>query len=359
MAEMRILHFCGSLKGGPLTALAEWTSHQLATGHTVGLVYSPARDPVGSFKDTLPPQVQLISLDVHREIDPVSDFAATRKLTRLLRQMRPDVLHLHSSKAGAIGRVAARLAGVPAIYSTHSISYLRTDVSVAMRVIFYAMEWLLGFVGTVSVACSPSELQAMRFIPGRKIVIPNGIDLDALPQPAVTPPHQGLDIVLCGRITVQKNPRLACAIAAASPPEWRWTWLGSGEMEDVVREGGRIAVAGWLPRPDVLARLGAADVIVHTSSWEGMPIAMLEAMALGRPVVATDVVGNRDLVEPGKTGFVARDVAGVLRALCTLEKSPSLRQAMGEAARARVATDYNQTRLAARWMQLYESLRRH
>jgi glycosyltransferase involved in cell wall biosynthesis len=355
---MRILHFCGSLKGGPLSALAEWTRQQLAAGHSVALVHSPARDPVDSFQHILPPQVELIPLDVHREIDPVSDFVATRELTRWLRRMRPDVLHLHSSKAGAIGRVAARLAGVPAIYSTHSISYLRTDVSLATRVVFYALEWLLGLVGTISVACSPSELEAMRFIPGRKIVIPNGIDITSLPLPAVTPPHAGMDIVLCGRITVQKNPQLACAIAAASPPEWRWTWLGSGELEDVLREQGRIAIAGWLPRAQALARLAAADVMVHTSSWEGMPIAMLEAMALTRPVVATDVVGSRDLVEPGQTGFVAHDVPSFLRALETLAGSPSLRQAMGETARARVARDYDQTMLGERWLQLYEDLRR-
>lgn len=198
----------------------------------------------------------------------------------------------------------------------------------------------------------------MRLIPGRKMVIPNGVNLATLPQPVPAPHGAGLDIVLCGRITAQKNPELACAIAETSPPDWRWTWLGGGDLEDLVRARSRIAVTGWLPRSEALARLAAADVVVHTSSWEGMPIALLEAMALGLPAVVTDVVGNRDLVEPGKTGFVCREAEDFLRALGALAKGPALRHAMGAAARARVAQTYDQDRLEQRWTALYDRLRR-
>lgn len=93
--------------------------------------------------------------------------------------------------------------------------------------------------------------------------------------------------------------------------------------------------------------------MVHTSSWEGMPIAMLEAMALGLPVVATDVVGNRDLVRPGETGYVARDVEEFLKALQKLAETPALRRKMGDAARAAVIQEYDQDQLAKRWQALY------
>src|SRR6185312_8614205 len=127
----------------------------------------------------------------------------------------PDILHLHSSKAGAVGRVAARLARIPAIYSTHGVAFLRTDVGLATRALFYGAEFLLGLVGTVTVACSASELAAMRHIPGRKIAIPNGVNLADLPPPEPKRPRAGMDIVLCGRITAQKNPELANRVAAA------------------------------------------------------------------------------------------------------------------------------------------------
>lgn len=350
---MKIVHFCGALMGGPLSAIAEWTRQQAAAGHEIALIYSPLRDPLDSFRGALPPDIALIPLDVGREINPRGDIAAARKLAAWLKQAKPDILHLHSSKAGAIGRVAAWLAGVPAIYSTHSIAFLRTDVGLPTRMLFFAMEWLLGLIGTATVACSPSELKAIRLIPGRKLVIPNGIDMAAMPAPRMTDDHPGLEIVLCGRITMQKSPSLACAIADASPPAWRWTWLGGGDLEEMVRRRGRIAVAGWLPRSEVLARMGGADVMVHTSSWEGMPIAMLEAMALGLPVVATDVVGNRDLVRPGETGYVARDVEEFLKALQKLAETPALRRKMGDAARAAVIQEYDQDQLAKRWQALY------
>lgn len=353
---MHILHFCGALKGGPLSVIAEWTRQQLAAGLKVTLIYSPARDPLPSFRDDLADGIELIPLEVHREIDLASDIAAVYALTRLLKRLRPDILHVHSSKAGAVGRAAARLAGVPVIYSTHGVSFLRTDIGRLISALFYALEWFLGLLGNVTVACSPSELNAMRRIPGRKIAIPNGIDMTTIPPRSPERQHQGLEIALCGRITAQKNPQLACAIAEASPPEWRWTWLGGGDLEDKVRTHGRINVAGWLSRAEVLTKLGTADVMVHTSSWEGLPIAVLEGMALGLPVVVTDVVGNRDLIQTGKNGFVARNVLEFLTALETLAENPQLRRTMGEAGRARVMREYDQDRLRTRWLGLYEEI---
>jgi len=354
---MYIVHFCGALKGGPLSAIAEWTRQQIIAGHRVSLVYSPLRDPVESFRGDLDARIGLIPLDVRREIDPAGDYRACRRLATILRQIRPDVLHLHSSKAGAIGRVAAWRVGVPAIYSTHGMAYLRTDVGWATRAMFYGLECLLGLSGATTVACSPSELRSMRFIPGAKMDIPNGVDLATLPAPVPAPPHEGLDILLCGRITTQKNPELACRIAALSPPSWRWTWLGGGELEGLVQAGGRITVTGWIPRAEALARLKAGDVMVHTSSWEGMPIAVLEAMALGLPIVATNVVGNSDLVDPGKTGFIADDVTGFIAALTQLAASSELRQRMGREGRERVAENFDQATLSARWMALYGDVR--
>jgi glycosyltransferase involved in cell wall biosynthesis len=355
---MHIVHFCGALKGGPLSAIAGWTRQQIIAGHRVSLVYSPLRDPVESYRGDLDPRIALIPLDVRREIDPIGDYRACCALATILRQIKPDVLHLHSSKAGAIGRVAAWLVGIPAIYSTHGMAYLRTDVGWATRALFYGLEWLLGLSGTTTVACSPSELRSMRFIPGAKMDIPNGIDLATLPAPIPAASRDGFNILLCGRITAQKNPELACRIAALSLPSWRWTWLGGGELGGLVQAGGRITVTGWIPRAEALARLQAGDVMVHTSSWEGMPIAVLEAMALGLPVVATNVVGNSDLVVHGKTGFVADDVAGFIAALTQLAGARELRQRMGQEGRRRVAEDFNQAKLSTRWMALYDELRR-
>jgi glycosyltransferase involved in cell wall biosynthesis len=353
---MHIVHIAGALMGGPLSAITEWTRLQVKAGHRVSLIYSPLRDPVESFRAALPAEVALYPLDMRRDIHPIADFRATRATAKLLRSLHPDIVHMHSSKAGALGRIAAWLTHTPSVYSPHGLAYLRTDVGILTRAFYFMLEWLLGLAGTVTVACSPSELEAMRSIPGAKTFIPNGIDFAALrPATAITA-RTKLRIVLCGRITAQKNPLLACAIAQASPPDWHWAWLGDGDMRDSVEHAGRIEVLGWTPRSEALDRLSASDVMVTTSSWEGMPIAVLEAMALGLPVVATDAVGNRDLIRSGENGFIATDVAGFLRALNCLAQSPELRRAMGEAGRQRVLNEYDQDKLGARWINLYARL---
>ncbi len=353
---MHIVHIAGALMGGPLSAITEWTRLQVKAGHRVSLIYSPLRDPVESFRAALPAEVALYALEMRRDIHPIADFRATLAMAKLLHSLRPDIVHLHSSKAGALGRIAAWLAHAPSIYSPHGLAYLRTDVGILTRAFYFTLEWLLGLVGTVTVACSPSELEAMHGIPGGKTVIPNGVDLAALRPTTEITARTGLRIVLCGRITAQKNPQLACAIARASPPDWHWAWLGDGDMRDDVERAGCIEVLGWMPRSEALARLSASDVMVTTSSWEGMPIAVIEAMALGLPVVATDAVGNRDLIRSGENGFIATDVPGFLRALNCLAQSPELRHGMGNAGRQRVLNEYDQDKLGARWINLYARL---
>jgi glycosyltransferase involved in cell wall biosynthesis len=355
---MHIVHVACALKGGPLTVVVELGRHQIAAGHKVSLVYSPLRDPAESFRGDLSPEIELCSIDTPREIDPVGDLRAALNLTRLFRTLRPDIVHLHSSKAGAIGRIAARMAGVPAIYSPHGISYLRTDVAPATRAFYFALEWILGLAGTVTAASSPSELEALRPIPGQKAMIPNAINLGTLqPKDHDEAPTSELQIVLYSRITAQKNPNLACEIAEMSPPSWRWFWLGDGELRDIVRRSGRIEILGWMPHAAALSRLRSADILVHTSTWEGMPMGVLECMALGLPVVATGAIGTRDLILPGVTGFIANDAPTFLSALQTLANSQLLRRRLGGAGRLRVTHDFDPVALAARWANLYAQVR--
>ena len=141
-----------------------------------------------------------------------------------------------------------------------------------------------------------------------------------------------------------------------SPKDWNWLWLGDGELRNTLDRSGRIAVSGWLPRSDALDLLSGSDVMVHTSSWEGMPIAILESMALKVPVVATDIPGNRDLIVPGETGFLAGDAASFLAALTTLASLNDLRRRMGDAGRSRVVQEFDFAKLGSRWIELYARL---
>lgn len=355
---MHIMHVAGALRGGPIRAIADWTSTQVRFGHKVSLVYSLSRDPIETFRGELSSEIKLHGIDMPREIVWRLDLKACRDLIALIRHVRPDVIHLHSSKAGAVGRVAARICNVPSVYSPHGLSYLRTDVGRPSRALYFALEYCGAMIGSCTVACSPSERDKLRWIPGYKGMIPNGIALDELPSLGVEDRqlNDAVNVIICGRIAAQKDPELACEIAAASPPHWRWHWIGDGEMREAVEKGGRIQVLGWLPREQVLDHMRRADILVHTSKWEGMPIAILEGMALGLPIVASNGTGTSDLIVAGETGYLAASVQEFRSALNRLAASADLRRRMGLAGRDRVEEVFDQRKLSVRWLEVYKCL---
>jgi glycosyltransferase involved in cell wall biosynthesis len=117
----------------------------------------------------------------------------------------------------------------------------------------------------------------------------------------------------------------------------RVVWLGGGEpeAEDELRRCG-VEVTGWLPHAKLLELLAGLDIYVQSSRWEGLPVAVMEAMATGLPVVATDIVGNRDLVDHGRTGWLAKSEDELVAGVALLAQDAALRLSWGRAAREHV-----------------------
>jgi glycosyltransferase involved in cell wall biosynthesis len=137
--------------------------------------------------------------------------------------------------------------------------------------------------------------------------------------------------------------------------EFVWIGGGSAEAEAELRRSPNVAVTGWIPREEALERLAEADVYLQTSQWEGMPLSVIEAMAAGIPVVVTDIVGNRDLVVPGVTGFVGRtaeELVGSIRRLCL---DDTLRRTLGQQAADLAVKRFSLPRFVDDWRQAYES----
>jgi glycosyltransferase involved in cell wall biosynthesis len=134
----------------------------------------------------------------------------------------------------------------------------------------------------------------------------------------------------------------------------RFHWIGGGEPEGVAAlEAAGVDVTGWLRRPDALAALSRMDVCLHATRWEGMPVALIEAQVAGLPAVTTDVVGNRDVVRHGETGFVASTPEGVADALSRLIADPSLRARLGRRAREVALVRFSLERLLDDYERLY------
>jgi glycosyltransferase involved in cell wall biosynthesis len=312
-----------------------------------------------------------------RSIRPIADLRSAVAIARVIRRFRPDVIHTHLSKAGLLGRpVALATSRAVRIHTFHGTVFGGYFGATASGAIARA-ERLLGHRSDAIVALSDrqrDELVDMRIAPAARImVVPLGLDLerfatardDAARQSARSMlgiPADALVIVAIGRLVpIKRLERLidAFAVVAGRVPGSLLYLVGDGSERVTLQA--RVSAAGLLDRVTFVGWSGSTpdwyagtDVVALTSDREGTPLALIEAAAAGRPVVATDVGGVADVVADGSTGFVVptSSVEALADRLTQLALDPDLRLAMGREAPAH-AIRYSADRLVADLDRLY------
>lgn len=287
----------------------------------------------------------------------LNNICGVPKLVKIIKTEQPCAVHLHSSKAGFSGRLACKLAGsYNVFYNPHGFSFLRTDVSGLTRKVFYCLEFIASKFGGTLVASSQGEFNLAKKYSSKVVKIENFIDVDALDRIRITSEPKSTKqpmIGITGRITAARNPEMFGQIAERLP-EMSFTWFGYA-LDRKPPSANNITITGFLPREEVLSRLPQLDVYIQTSLWEGMPIAVLEAMALGRPVVATDIIGNNDLIDHGKTGFLEKTVDDFVKRIRELIEDDDLRKRIGTAAAEYVKKHHDLALAIKRYSELYLS----
>jgi glycosyltransferase involved in cell wall biosynthesis len=296
--------------------------------------------------------------DLVRPISPLRDLRAFLDLKRLFREERPSIVHTHSSKAGILGRLAARSAGVPAIvHSIHGWGFHPGQHPIA-RAFFVSLERRAAGATSAFIAVSEASLRQgieMKILDARRArVLHSGIRLrdfrpagpgERAAAPWPRPPAGGATVGMIACFKPQKAPldfvRVAAEVIAAEPTV-RFVLVGDGELrgaiEELIRErgiGGSVTLLGW--RRDVPDLMRSFDILLHTSRWEGLPRVFPEAMASGIPIVATRVDGAPEAIVEGVNGRLREpgDVAGLAAAVLELARDPAMRRRMGEAGLAR------------------------
>ncbi len=321
--------------------------------------------------------------ELHREISLVRDALAVVRLARLIRRERPHILHTHTAKAGAIGRVAALLAGParpPIVVHTFHGHVLRGYFGPFRTGIFRSLERWLARVSTALVAVSPEvrdDLVALGVAPREKFaVIRLGIELEDRVQAApgaraetrrllgVSPDRfmvgwigrmtgvKRTDDVLSTLKVLRERGVDACLCMVGDGPDRE-------QVERRASELGIVRHCLFLGYQEQVAPFYAAfDAVVLPSGNEGTPVSAIEALAAGRPVVATCVGGVPDVVRDGEDGFLVEPaaVAELAERLERLASDPALRARMGEAGRARVLPRYAVARLVDDVDRFYRSL---
>ena len=339
----RIVHVSESLATGVLTVLSALVRAQTRDGHDVTLMGSQLRrDTPPAWRDELPLGLRFVDLPMQREIRPRDDLRGVVRLWKELHACKPDVVHLHSSKAGALGRVACLPSRATVVYQPHGLPYLRRDVSRTSRLTYEWIERLLSVLGGTVVACSEGERAALDgVVPrSRSAVVVNGIDLSAVPLANVDAGR--VRIGTSGRISSQKRPEFFAEVARRMRHAADFVWIGDGDeagKERLLHEG--VHVTGWRTRDESLREISGLQVYIQTSAWEGMPVSVIEAMAAGLPIVATDVVGNRDLLANTSAGVLVETPEAMASALALLVESAHCRKVAGVAARERAQRLYS------------------
>ena len=324
---------------------------------------------------------------LRRELSPANDYTAFVRVSAILREFRPHIIHTHMAKAGAIGRAAAALYNRSArpsararVVHTYHGHVLEGYFSPAKTALFVAIERRLAHVTDRIVAISPAigdELLREHHIGSAEQyrVVPLGFELSALTAiddsaRAAARQSLGIDrnahvVSTVGRLTAIKQHDLfleAARLIANDDPSAIFLIAGDGELraalEATARDfglGDRVRFLGW--RRDLTTIYGASDVFLLTSRNEGTPVALIEALAAGLPGVSTDVGGVRDVLR-ADTGTVVPfgDAAGLAGAVTQFLADANRRRAAGEHGRASVIARYGIDRLVDDVDALYRDL---
>ncbi len=291
-----------------------------------------------------------------REIAPGRDWRAGAELRAVVERVRPDLIHAHASKAGALARLAFPSGRVPVVYSPRGYGFLRRDKGPPGRAVFWTLERLLGTLPHITVGCGLGEYDLARGVSRRAVLIPNMINPADFTEAASARPdaRAPLRIAMAGGIRPQKNFPLFCAVAEACRARgYHFLWIGDGDVPPGQVVPPNVEITGWLGRAEVLRAMAGCHVYMQTSLWEGLPIALLEGMVLGLAVLAHPAVGNTELVIEGANGFLCQEPATFVQALDQLDRDRALLAAMGTASARQALQNHAADRIADRWLSLY------
>lgn len=293
-----------------------------------------------------------------RSIHPLKDFRALRELYSILKRLKQrglvDAVHLHSSKSGLLGRAACRMAGIKnVVYTPHGAPFFSGN-NVFSNFLYEQLEKLgNGFGGRV-ICCSESEGEEYEKIGIEASYVNNGICLKST-VPLFPPREKGkFRIITCSRIVPQKNPALFNEIASYFEEfdQFEFVWAGDGEAKDLLTAR-NIIVTGWLEKEDARDLVANSDIYLSTSLYEGMSLAVLEALALKKPVLLSECVGNRDVIKNGLNGDLFESAQEAILKVLQFYNNREMLPLMGEFSQQICKTEYDMQRNFKNYRHIY------
>jgi glycosyltransferase involved in cell wall biosynthesis len=294
----------------------------------------------------------------NRSINPVKDVMALRELHTILRRFKEknlaDVVHLHSSKSGFLGRLACRMAGIEnVLYTPNGASFL-SGKNFIVRGFYRQLEKLGNKLGGKVVCCSESEFEAYKNIGIGATYINNGINLSGQALKSIIKDNNRFTIVTSGRIVSQKNPALFNEIAAyfEGLGQFQFTWIGDGEDKHMLTSP-NINITGWQHEEKAKELIENCDIYISTSQYEGLSFAALQALSYKKPVLLSNCVGNTDVVKQGMNGDLFNNSDDAIIKILQYYNNADMLSVMGDYSRELCEQEFDRNNNFSNYRQLY------
>jgi len=356
VSDLAIVHVCEALASGILEIVPALANETAAREVSTVVVHGRRAETPVDVARVFDPRVRVVPVLGWGERSAfgslVSMFRAASVLRRELSRYEGGVLHLHSTYAGVVGRLLPA-AGWRCFYTPQGYAFLNVSHSPAVRGLTLATEAFLGRRGH-TLACSRTEGDYAARLVGlnRVTVVQNGIDPDSLARDAVNP-HERFTIASIGRAAYQRRPDLFAEMTTLLRKEVQaeFLWVGDGPERDVLDRAG-VLVSGWLTQTDAAAAMSRVDILLHLSAFEGLPLALLEAMAARRAIVASDLPVIHEVL--GDAGILVGGAIEAAAAVRRLHGDESLRMELAARAHERVRRLFTRRAMVERTLAAYE-----
>jgi len=316
--------------------------------------------------------------DLVREISPIKDLKALYSICKILKKEKPDIVHTHSSKAGIIGRLSAKLSGIKNIVHTiHGFSFNDTQ-SFFKKNLFIFLEKTGAAISKYLIPVSVENItKGLRYHIGKKEqyeYIKLGIDINNFKNFKDTPSlkkelninEQDFLVTTIGPFKPQKNLTDFIKVAkniSEKNKQFKFVIVGDGtlrpQFEKLIEEyniSNNIFLIGW--RRDISNILNSSDIFAMTSLWEGLPISTIEAMCCGLAPVVNDVDGQREIVKDNINGFLIKpyDISSMTEKILFLANNNEIRKSMGKTAKESINEEFSIDYMIYKHEQLYDKI---
>lgn len=354
MKKTIVLHITEAFGGGIFVYLSD-LAHAMNKEFDITIAYSLRPETPKDIKAYFPQNVKLVYMQHgQRSISPGADIRYFFEIRQLIDKVQPNVIHLHSSKAGFVGRMATLCKKCSVFYSPHNFSFLANGCPEWKKGFYRAAEQLaaLGHATTIGVGREEYELACR--LSKRAVCIHNGINTDKLDLFPIREPNVQKPILgTLARVGYEKNPMMFNRIAKEFP-DLEFRWIGGGELESEL-SAENIYVSGWMERQAALTELIQLDIFLIPSLSEGLPMALLEAMYLKKICIGAAIPSIANVIEHGKTGFVAGSFKEYIGILTDIRNGKYDIAKITAAARQSVLQKYSTKTMCAAYAKLYRS----